>query len=128
MIGFWLLVSSLSIGQKTFTIEELAQYNGDNGMRYIACDGLVFDVTGVAVYEPGGSYPMLVGKDITVGLAWNSYEEKWLNTHPYEVKLSPNQQKAVTSWKNFLEKKYKIVGTIIYPEAEEKLEEKQEEL
>jgi predicted heme/steroid binding protein/predicted small secreted protein len=39
---------------KTFTLEELAQYNGKNGQpAYVAVDGVVYDVTGSSMWSQG---------------------------------------------------------------------------
>jgi predicted heme/steroid binding protein len=40
--------------QKTFTMTELAQYNGQNGQpAYVAVDGVVYDVSGSAMWAGG---------------------------------------------------------------------------
>ncbi len=53
--------------QKTFTIDELAQYNGKNGNpAYIAIEGTVYDVTNVSQWKNGihvGKFE--AGKDFT---------------------------------------------------------------
>lgn len=53
--------------QKTFTMDELAQYNGKNGNpAYIAIDGTVYDVTNVPQWKNGdhaGKFE--AGKDFT---------------------------------------------------------------
>lgn len=51
---------------RTFTLEELAQYNGTDSEKpiYLALNGLVYDVSGGReYYETGGSYHWLAGKD-----------------------------------------------------------------
>jgi len=40
--------------RKTFTVAELAQYNGQNGQpAYVAVDGVVYDVSGSALWAGG---------------------------------------------------------------------------
>lgn len=56
----------ISRDMKEFTVEELAKYNGQNGMmKYIAIDGKVYDVTGVTLFnkKPHNSLPL--GTDLT---------------------------------------------------------------
>ncbi|WP_108031826.1 cytochrome b5 domain-containing protein [Trichococcus patagoniensis] len=39
---------------RTFTLEELSQYNGKNGQpAYVAVDGVVYDVTNVEAWKDG---------------------------------------------------------------------------
>ncbi len=50
----------------TFTVEELAKYNGENGNKaYVAYDGLVYDVTNVPAWAGGMHNKESSGKDIT---------------------------------------------------------------
>ena len=50
--------------QKTFTISELAKYNGQNGMSaYVAVDGVVYDVT--QVFLSGKHYTHFAGQELT---------------------------------------------------------------
>lgn len=50
--------------QKTFTLEELAQYNGqDDSPAYVAVDGVVYDVS--LVFTKGKHYQHLAGKELT---------------------------------------------------------------
>lgn len=58
-------------GEKTFTLTELATYNGQNGMpAYIAVDGVVYDVSGGQQWSQGDHSPCnldaMAGKDLTV--------------------------------------------------------------
>jgi predicted heme/steroid binding protein len=51
---------------KTFTLAELARYNGSNSTLpiYLALDGYVYDVTkGREFYQVGGPYHDLAGRD-----------------------------------------------------------------
>jgi predicted heme/steroid binding protein len=52
---------------KVFTLDELAKYNGQNGMpAYVAVDGVVYDVSNVSLWQ-GGSHQGLhqAGQDMT---------------------------------------------------------------
>jgi predicted heme/steroid binding protein len=52
--------------EKTFTIEELKQYNGKNGEKaYIAVDGRVYDVTDVKAWSGGRHKGNQAGQDVT---------------------------------------------------------------
>ncbi|WP_425347868.1 cytochrome b5 domain-containing protein [Sedimentibacter saalensis] len=51
---------------KTFTIDELATYNGKNGnSAYISVDGIVYDVTNVPQWKNGTHNGFEAGKDLT---------------------------------------------------------------
>lgn len=50
----------------TLTSEELATYNGKNGMpEYVAVDGVIYDVTGVEAWKSGSHKGGKAGSDIT---------------------------------------------------------------
>lgn len=64
---------SESGGTRTFTIAELAKFNGQNGMpAYIAVDGIVYDVSGKPQWPEGDHTPCnldaMAGKDLSVAL------------------------------------------------------------
>ena len=47
-------VSSSAEEMRTFTLEELSQYNGKDGQpAYVAVDGVVYDVTNVEAWKDG---------------------------------------------------------------------------
>ncbi|WP_295745535.1 cytochrome b5 domain-containing protein [uncultured Limosilactobacillus sp.] len=51
---------------KTFSKEELAQFNGQNGQpAYVAVDGTVYDVSGKAAWQGGKHHGNLAGRDLT---------------------------------------------------------------
>ena len=62
--------SAQESGEKVFTLEELAKYNGQNGRKaYVAVDGVVYDVTGSANWT-GGTHSVCnlgaaAGKDLS---------------------------------------------------------------
>lgn len=55
-----------NINQRTFTIEELAKFNGKDGNRaYIAVNGVVYDVTDNAAWAAATHFGLSAGKDLT---------------------------------------------------------------
>ena len=52
--------------QRTFTTEELADYNGSNGKpAYVAVDGIVYDVSSVIRWAGGRHFGLQAGRDLT---------------------------------------------------------------
>lgn len=69
-------------GNRLFTKEELANYNGEDPSLpiYLAIKGIVFDVSEAKrVYGPGGKYHGFAGKDASRAMAKWSTEEEDLN-------------------------------------------------
>ena len=57
---------SASDGQRVFTVEELAQYNGKDGQSaYVAVEGVVYDVTDVPQWAGGEHNGYAAGQDLT---------------------------------------------------------------
>ena len=57
-------------GDKVFTIEELAKYNGKDGQpAYIAVDGIVYDVSDVPAWSGGKHQGFEPGQDVTDQIA-----------------------------------------------------------
>jgi len=53
-------------GQKVFTLQELAQHDGQNGTpAYLAIHGIVYDVTRVKLLKDGLHHDVLPGKDVS---------------------------------------------------------------
>ena len=53
-------------GERTFTLEELAQFNGADGKpAYIAVDGVVYDVSDVSYWSGGTHNGFTAGNDLT---------------------------------------------------------------
>ncbi len=69
---------------KTFTKDELAKYNGKNGMpAYIAHKGKVYDATGSSLWEMGEHQGMHVaGQDLTKDVLDAPHEEDVLTRLP----------------------------------------------
>lgn len=52
--------------RQQFTLEELANYNGENGkLAYVAVDGIVYDVTSQNLWVNGTHSVVSAGKDLT---------------------------------------------------------------
>lgn len=52
--------------QKTFTLSQLAAYNGKNGAKaYVAYDGIVYDVSSIGAWDTGTHQGIKAGTDIT---------------------------------------------------------------
>lgn len=51
---------------KTFTLEELSKYDGNNGQpAYVAVDGIVYDLTNSGAWRNGKHNGFTAGKDLT---------------------------------------------------------------
>lgn len=51
---------------RTFTVEELAMYNGENGNPpYVAVNGIVYDLSSKIVWRQGNHFGLKAGKDLT---------------------------------------------------------------
>lgn len=54
------------MAEKTFTKDELAKYNGQDGQpAYVAIKGVVYDVSGKAAWQGGKHHGNLAGQDLT---------------------------------------------------------------
>lgn len=74
---------------RTFTLEELAQYNGKNGTpAYIAINGVVYDVTNNAVWASATHFGLSAGKDLTSAFASCHAGSNILNKLPVVGNLS----------------------------------------
>lgn len=71
-------------GNQTFTLAELAQYNGQNGAKaYIAVSGVVYDVTNADGWSNGSHQGMLLaGTDATAIFATSPHSQETLNELP----------------------------------------------
>lgn len=71
--------------EKTFTAEELAKYNGENGMTaYVAVDGVVYDVT--SVFTQGKHYTHYAGQELTNAF-YARHAESSITKYPVVGKL-----------------------------------------
>eukprot|EP01016_Furgasonia_blochmanni_P026490 TRINITY_DN2811_c0_g1_i8.p2 TRINITY_DN2811_c0_g1~~TRINITY_DN2811_c0_g1_i8.p2 ORF type:complete len:149 (+),score=32.95 TRINITY_DN2811_c0_g1_i8:190-636(+) len=112
-------------GNKTFTYDELAQYNGVKKSKvYIALKGVVLDTTSVDFYKPEGGYHVFAGKDASVALAKMSFDQMYLNAYK-TVELNEEEQKALDEWYDQLAKKYPRVGYVAETYTPESAHEKE---
>jgi hypothetical protein len=94
---------------------ELALYNGRNGKpAYIACDGIVFDLTThpswQEFYGEGSGYNVFVGKCASVGLACMELNpEKWT---AQLSELTAAQQETLNQWTGKYLAKYGVRGCL----------------
>ncbi len=73
-------VSSSAEEMRTFTLEELSQYNGKDGQpAYVAVDGVVYDVTNVEAWKDGNHKMGLT--------AGNELTEEITNQSPHGLKV-----------------------------------------
>lgn len=112
VVGLLLLALVAGTGLK-LTREQLKEYDGKNGVTYLACGGLIFDVSESDTYGPKGMYGMFAGKDASVPLARMSFDKKYLEMSIEEAELSEGHLKSVESWKEFYLDKYPVVGELI---------------
>lgn len=78
-----------TIPDKTFTLEELSQYDGKDGREaYIAIDGVVYNVTDVHGWIDGEHEGYSAGKDLTAAFESSPHKESTLNSLVIMGKLS----------------------------------------
>ncbi len=77
--------------QKTFTLEELAKYDGKNGNpAYVAVDGKVYDVTNVPEWKGGiHNRRFEAGRDLTNELKRSPHGKAKLDDVPVVGTLAP---------------------------------------
>ena len=69
-----------TIPDKTFTLDELSQYDGKDGAQaYIAIDGVVYDVTGADGWKEGEHEGYSAGQDLTAAFESSPHKESILN-------------------------------------------------
>lgn len=75
--------------EKTFTTQELAKFNGQNGNKaYVAVKGTVYDVTDIPEWEGGKHHGNLAGQDLTEAIKKAPHGEKVLANLPVVGKLT----------------------------------------
>ena len=77
-----------AVPEKTFTVEELAEFNGKDGKKtFIAYQGIVYDLTGSRKWKNGTHKGNEAGKDITEKLEKAWHGAKVLKDKPIAGKL-----------------------------------------
>lgn len=67
----------------SFTLEELAQYDGKNGNdAYVAVSGIVYDVTNVDKWQNGNHYGVQAGTDCTRAISRSPHGSSVLDGLP----------------------------------------------
>ena len=75
---------------KTFTLDELAEYNGTKGNKsYVGFNGKVYDVTGLAEFSETGALYGKVGLDLSNELKDSPEYEVMFNNAPIVGSLVP---------------------------------------
>lgn len=65
---------------RTFTLRELAKYNGKNGMPgYIAVYGVVYDITNTAAWAAATHFGLSAGNDVTNSFSYCHIGQSVLN-------------------------------------------------
>lgn len=65
--------------EKTFTLDELKNFNGQNGQpAYVAVNGTVYDVTNVSAWQGGKHHGVTAGTDATAAIAHSPHKESVL--------------------------------------------------
>lgn len=78
-----------TIPDKTFTLEELSQFDGKDGTQaYIAIDGVVYNVTDAQGWKEGEHEGYYAGQDLTAAFESSPHKEAILNGLEIMGKLS----------------------------------------
>lgn len=81
------IISSQKSSLKSFTLDQLKQYNGANGASaYVAVDGIVYDVT--AAWGGGNHHGVSAGTDATKAISRSPHGKSVLSGLPVVGKLS----------------------------------------
>ncbi|KAL3900790.1 MAG: hypothetical protein SGCHY_001099 [Lobulomycetales sp.] len=106
--------------EKTFTVSELAEYDGTDPSKpiYLSLRGKVYDVTaGKDYYGPKGGYSFFAGRDAT-----RSFITGCFKTHlTHDLRgLSDAELKGLDQWTSMYadSEKYFYVGKVLLPEID----------
>lgn len=102
-------VYTKKVPNRTFTLEELSKYDGNEFPRCLAVGGLVFDVNKSESYRKGQPYECFVGKDISVPLGRMDMNPGLLNS---KEQLTLQQQKTLQEWVTYFKKRYSVMGRL----------------
>ena len=106
-------------GPRTFTLAELAQYNGSDASKplYLAVLGDVFDVSsGGKYYGPDGGYHAFAGRDGSRAFITGCFDEA--GAVPDVRGLTEEQMESLRRWRDFYadHKTYRYVGKLQLPD------------
>jgi predicted heme/steroid binding protein len=80
VIGLTGCAGKSTTGTQTFTVAQLAQYNGQNGNKaYVAIDGKVYDVTNNQAWRNGTHHSLQAGVDLSVAITQSPHGKSILN-------------------------------------------------
>ena len=98
-----------------YTAEYLQEnHNAKSWLRYLACRGVVFDVTSKEHYAaPGGGYQYLTGTDASLILSKMSKDD--MSQMHWRTDLGVDELKGLNDWYKFYEDKYPKVGYLWDP-------------
>ncbi len=84
--------------QKTFTVAELAKYNGQNGNpAYVAVGGTVYDMTKLSAWKNGMHKGLKAGTDLTAAFQSSPHTKAILNLAKVVGTVSSGKVQAVAS-------------------------------
>merc|ERR1712086_493729 len=106
----------VKLKEKTdMTLTELSLFKGSEdsaGLIYIACKGVIFDVTESPHYKPGSGYHIFVGTDASVALARMNLTGEFLNQWGL-IELNKEEQGNLEGFYQLYAGKYPIIGKVI---------------
>ncbi|GEO66996.1 cytochrome b5 domain-containing protein [Levilactobacillus spicheri] len=71
------------MADKTFTVTELSQFDGQNGQpAYVAIDGTVYDVSAVDAWDAGQHHGNVAGKNLSAAILKSPHGKGVLNKLP----------------------------------------------
>ena len=76
------------------TYEELAKYSQGDKI-YLACKGLIFDVSDCEMYKEKGNYRCFAGKDASVALAKMNFGDDLMNPKLNHWRKSVNEVEMI---------------------------------
>ncbi len=85
---------------QSFTLEELAQYNGKDGAKaYVAVNGIVYDVTDSKAWSNGAHNSVQAGTDVTEWIGKAPHSEDVLKPLPVVGKIVEKTDESATAEK-----------------------------
>jgi len=96
-----------------FTLEQLAQFNGEGGGDvYISVKGVIYNVTPAKeFYGPGGSYHVFAGRECARALASMKVDADFCDDQLEG--LDEKSLKILDDWIKKFDDKYTVVGKVV---------------
>jgi len=96
---------------RVFTLNELSKFKGEMGRPcYLACNGVVYDVSLIESYQPGQSYSLFAGADCSYSLGAMSLNPVDVGKQDY--KLTEKQKVVLADWQKTFQERYPIIGVL----------------